>query len=81
MTALLGPPPLEFLERGSKSREYWDENGKTNNLSVFVNDNDNLSLFLGNWRGIVPIPMGRTLDSLATSLEEGKNRDEFLELV
>ncbi len=45
MTALLGPPPLEFLERSSKSREYWDENGKTNNLSVSVNDADNLSLF------------------------------------
>ncbi|KAI5863435.1 kinase-like protein [Durotheca rogersii] len=61
MIALLGPPPLEFLERSSKSREYWDENG--------------------NWRGIVPIPTERNLDSLATSLEEGKDRDEFLDLV
>lgn len=33
MTALLGSPPLEFLERSSKSREYWDENGKANKLS------------------------------------------------
>ncbi|KAI1380097.1 hypothetical protein F4677DRAFT_251131 [Hypoxylon crocopeplum] len=34
----------------------------------------------GNWRGIVPIPMGRTLDSLTTSLE-GEDRDKFLDLV
>ncbi|KAL5315917.1 hypothetical protein ACEPPN_016791 [Leptodophora sp. 'Broadleaf-Isolate-01'] len=61
MTALLGPPPLELLQRSSKSHEYWDENG--------------------NWRGIVPIPMGRNLESLAKSLEEGKDRDEFLDLV
>ncbi|XXH04300.1 hypothetical protein Hte_010714 [Hypoxylon texense] len=35
----------------------------------------------GNWRGIIPIPKKRTLDSLVTSLEEGKDRDEFLDLV
>ncbi|KAI0134009.1 CMGC protein kinase [Xylariales sp. AK1849] len=57
IVALLGPPPLEFLERSSKSREYWDKNG------------------------IVPIPETRTLDSLATSLEEGKDRDAFLDLI
>ncbi|KAH9215961.1 kinase-like protein [Leptodontidium sp. 2 PMI_412] len=61
MVALLGPPPLELLQRSSKSHEHWDENG--------------------NWRGIVPIPVGRNLESLAKSLEEGKDRDEFLDLV
>jgi hypothetical protein len=45
MTALLGPPPLEFLKRSSKSHEYWDENGKPNNLFVSENDADDLSLF------------------------------------
>ncbi|KAJ8128705.1 hypothetical protein O1611_g4929 [Lasiodiplodia mahajangana] len=45
MTALLGPPPLEFLKRSSKSRDYWDENGKSNNSFLSVNDADNLSLF------------------------------------
>jgi hypothetical protein len=29
MTALLGPPPLKFLNRSSKSRQYWDENGES----------------------------------------------------
>ncbi|KAI2602112.1 kinase-like protein [Hypoxylon sp. NC1633] len=35
----------------------------------------------GNWRGIVPVPTGRNLESLATSLEAGKDRDGFLDLV
>lgn len=28
MIALLGPPPLEFLERSEESWKYWDENGE-----------------------------------------------------
>jgi hypothetical protein len=28
MTALLGPPPLDFLQRSEKSFEFWDESGK-----------------------------------------------------
>lgn len=46
MTALLGPPPSEFLARSSKSREYWDENGKANDLcSVSDSHADNVSFF------------------------------------
>ncbi|KAK2590102.1 hypothetical protein QQS21_012220 [Conoideocrella luteorostrata] len=60
MVALLGPPPLEFLKRSLKSREYWNENGE--------------------WRGIVPISMDRTLDSLPKS-SEGGDKDVFLDLI
>lgn len=28
MIALLGPPPLEFLERSQESWRYWDKNGQ-----------------------------------------------------
>lgn len=28
MTALLGPPPPEFLERSEETQKYWDENGE-----------------------------------------------------
>jgi hypothetical protein len=28
MTALLGPPPREFLERSVETKKYWDEDGK-----------------------------------------------------
>ena len=27
MVALLGPPPLHFLQRSERSLQYWDENG------------------------------------------------------
>ncbi|KAI1338589.1 kinase-like protein [Xylariaceae sp. FL0016] len=35
----------------------------------------------GNWKDIVPIPMERTLDSLAIAVEEGKDKDNFLDFV
>ncbi len=28
MTALLGPPPLEFLGRSEETRKYWSEDGE-----------------------------------------------------
>jgi serine/threonine-protein kinase SRPK3 len=28
MVAILGDPPLDFLQASKKSSEYWDENGK-----------------------------------------------------
>ncbi|KAK0117741.1 hypothetical protein ONS95_012067 [Cadophora gregata] len=43
MIALLGPPPVEFLQRSSKSHEYWDKNGKANTLYVAIYEADNLS--------------------------------------
>jgi len=36
---------------------------------------------LGNWVGIVPLPKRRTLQSRATSLDKGENRDKFLDLI
>lgn len=36
MTALLGPPPLEFLKRNSKTQEYWDEKGTSKVLTAFA---------------------------------------------
>lgn len=45
MTALLGPPPLEFLKGNPKSRDYWDEKGKPKILTVFVKHTDTSQLF------------------------------------
>lgn len=33
MIALLGPPPVEFLERSEESMKYWDRNGKDIHVS------------------------------------------------
>ncbi len=33
MTALLGPPPPEFLERSEETRKYWSEDGEINTTS------------------------------------------------
>ncbi|KAH6723270.1 kinase-like protein [Leptodontidium sp. MPI-SDFR-AT-0119] len=60
MTALLGPPPPEFLKRSKETSKYWDINGK--------------------WRGPVPLPNGKKLQSLVTNLT-GDDKDDFLDLL
>ncbi|PSS16520.1 hypothetical protein M430DRAFT_103665 [Amorphotheca resinae ATCC 22711] len=60
MTALLGPPPPEFLNRSKETSKYWDEDGK--------------------WRGPVPLPTEKTLESLANTLA-GDDREQFLNFV
>jgi len=79
MISILGPPPLAFQERSRKSRIYWDENGKVNKLYIPSGD-PNSYLSLGNWRSVIPIPVGRTLESLETSLE-GDDKVEFLSFI
>jgi serine/threonine-protein kinase SRPK3 len=39
MTALLGPPPAEFLKLSEETRKYWDEQGKylLDHLLTFIN--------------------------------------------
>lgn len=38
---------------------------------------NNKKLFLGNWRCVVPLPVERTVESLANSLE-GEEKSEWL---
>ncbi|GAW21458.1 hypothetical protein ANO14919_109770 [Xylariales sp. No.14919] len=60
MIALLGPPPLEYLERSQTYLQFWNERGE--------------------WKGIVPIPRERTLESLEGSLT-GEERVRFLDFI
>ncbi|KAJ3474635.1 hypothetical protein NLG97_g9754 [Lecanicillium saksenae] len=60
MTALIGAPPREFLERSPRTSKYWDKDGQ--------------------WIDSAPLPVDRTFESLASTLE-GKERDIFLNFI
>lgn len=34
MTALLGPPPSEFLQMSKETSKYWDQKGNDHNIGV-----------------------------------------------
>ncbi|CZT00295.1 probable dis1-suppressing protein kinase dsk1 [Rhynchosporium graminicola] len=60
VVALLAPPPLDMLQKGLRSKEFFDVDGK--------------------WIAEMPIPEGRTLESLETRLE-GENKELFLQMM
>ncbi|KAF1841371.1 kinase domain-containing protein [Cucurbitaria berberidis CBS 394.84] len=68
VVAMLGPPPGDLLERGSRSKEFFDKEGTLLNAQT-----------RGNWIADVPIPE-LTLESLEENLEQEAKR-EFLEFV
>ena len=79
MIAIMGPPPLSFLERcGEKAGQYWDKDGQS--IDCYIGESCNpLTLQLGTWKNLAPIP--------DTSLEqmdqrsEGEEKEKFLEFM
>lgn len=83
MTALLGPPPPEFLNRSKKTSKYWDEDGKYHGqqaLALYGPPFLTSMLDVGKWKGPVPLPTEKTLESHASTLA-GHDREQFLNFV
>ena len=86
MTALLGPPPSEFLNRSKETSKYWDEDGKChrkqalNCLVIACSPALTNLRDLGKWKGPVPLPMEKTLESFANILA-GDDRDYFIDFI
>lgn len=72
MIAILGPPPLDFLQRSEKSRLFWDSNG----IPTHVVRLHLLNYYLGNWKGAIPIPE-ITLDTAEQRLH-GEEKSLFI---
>ncbi|GAW24058.1 hypothetical protein ANO14919_136370 [Xylariales sp. No.14919] len=60
LTALLGPPPSEFLQRSENTAKFWNADGQ--------------------WKGPVPLPSDKTLESLASALA-GEEKSLFLDFM
>lgn len=77
---MLGPPPLDLLSRGQRSREFFAEDGKTPSTSDIPPWDGTEQFLTGTWIADVTIPTGMSLESCEGFLE-GENKEWFLNLV
>jgi serine/threonine-protein kinase SRPK3 len=74
---MLGPPPMDMLERGARSREFFDGEGETALPKYRL---ELTEVLLGNWIAGVYIPQGLTLEGSEENLD-GEKKEEFLQFV
>jgi serine/threonine-protein kinase SRPK3 len=77
LVAMLGPPPMDMLERGARSKEFFDGEGETALPKYRLKLTEAL---LGNWIAKVYIPQGLTLERSEENLD-GEKKEEFLQFV
>src|SRR5271170_1079831 len=78
----LGPPPLDLLQRGKRSQEFFTEDGTYDILfldSICFRFKRGLLTILrpGRWKADVEVPQGTSLEQSEEFLE-GKNKEMFL---
>jgi hypothetical protein len=76
---VLGPPPLDMLQRGKRSHEFFTNDGKHHLLSVYFGQayGDKLA---GKWRQDLEIPRGMSLE-LSEEFLKGRNKEMFLAFI
>jgi serine/threonine-protein kinase SRPK3 len=74
MIAIMGLPPLNFLQNSEKSKQYWNDKGNPHTLLPCLRI---LTWSPGEWIGQVPIPE-KSLESSETRLQEGEEKELFL---
>ena len=75
---LLGPPPLDLIQRGSRSPEFFTEDGKfglddMHQATAILTPVNRLGL----WNADVPIAKGPSLEDSEENLE-GENKKDFM---
>lgn len=74
---MLGSPPMDMLERGARSKEFFDGEGKTALPRYILKLN---KVLLGSWIAEIYLPQGLTLERLEENLD-GEKKEEFLQFV
>ncbi|CAN9470182.1 unnamed protein product [Alternaria alternata] len=77
LVAMLGPPPIDMLKRGARSKEFFDDEGENALPRHRVKLTEVLS---GNWVAEIDIPEGLTLETSEENLH-GEKKEEFLQFV
>lgn len=75
--AMLGPQPIDMLERGTRSKEFFDGEGENALPRYPVKLTEVPS---GNWIAEIDIPQGLTLETSEENLH-GEKKEEFLQFV
>ena len=74
---MLGPPPMDMLKRGTRSKEFFDGEGNTAIPRYCLNL---IEVQLGSWIAEIQIPQGLTLENSEENLD-GEKKEEFLQFV
>jgi serine/threonine-protein kinase SRPK3 len=77
LVAMLGPPPMDMLERGARSKEFFDGDGETALPKWRLKLTEEL---LGNWIAEINILQGLTLERSEDNLD-GEKKEDFLRFV
>lgn len=77
IVGLLGPPPLEFLQRSGYSSVYFDDKGKPLILRVCSRQSNIHTT--GNWRCLNPV-LSMSWEDSERNLE-GSNKKDFLDFI
>lgn len=73
---VLGPPPLDMLQRGERSHEFFTEDGKHPFLArdfVKAYEDD----VAGKWKQDIEIPIGTSLE-ISEQFLEGRNKEMIM---
>ena len=78
---MIGPPPLDFIERGKRSSEFFSDDGphisRSTRLTLFEDLGSNL--YLGEWMADVQLATNALEDS--EGFLEGKEKELFLDFM
>lgn len=74
---MLGMPPMDMLERGARSKEFFDGEGETVLPKYRLKITE---VLLGNWIAEIEIPQGLTLENSEENLD-GQKKEEFLQFM
>jgi serine/threonine protein kinase len=74
---MLGSPPMDMLERGARSNEFFDGEGETALPKYRLKLT---GVLLGNWIADICIPQDLTLEKSEENLD-GEEKEEFLQFV
>lgn len=74
---MLGPPPMDMLERGARSKEFFDSEGETTLPRYRMKL---IEVLLGNWIADISIPQGLTLERSEENLD-GEEKEGFLQFM
>jgi hypothetical protein len=74
---MLGPPPMDMLERGARSKDFFDGEGESALAKYCLKL---IEVLVRNWIAEIYIPQALTLESSEENLH-GEKKEEFLRFV
>lgn len=76
--AMIGPPPLDLVQKGARSSEFFTQNGRM--ICTVISRVIANKTCAGQWNAGIPVPEGRSLEGAEDYLT-GESKTKFLNFV